>query len=201
MSLQQAFETDAQGRTYPDVLAAAPETFVATLRFFDHPDRHIAMRDAAQAGRPPLAAVVADLEAIPAVDEFFRTTDAHATRRFRQAVGVIVRVIMNEHGWTTTGRKGYLGRRAKVPAGSTTPGAYYNVSGPSRWFTRAELYRQRPDAGPRETPPHAPEDRSRRLREGLDRLARVGTESERRETLALLERSLAETRAAEGRPF
>jgi hypothetical protein len=42
---------------------------------------------------------------------------------------------------------------------------------------------------------------ARRLREGLDSLARIGTEVERRETSEQLMAALEATRREEGRPF
>ena len=43
-------------------------------------------------------------------------------------------------GWQKTGRKGSLGTRAKVAAGTRAPGAYQNAHGLARWFTRCERY-------------------------------------------------------------
>ena len=62
------------------------------------------------------------------------------TTRFRQAVGVVVRIIMEAHGWKTTGRKGSLGVRVKVPIRTPTAGASHNTGGLAVWFTRAERY-------------------------------------------------------------
>lgn len=99
--------------------------------------------------RPALAGVVKEFEQLPQVKEYFNKYDSHITIRLRQAVGVIVRLVMErlcveagweETGWKTTGKKGSLGTRAKVPPRTTTPGAYRNKRGLSEWFTYAERY-------------------------------------------------------------
>jgi hypothetical protein len=51
-----------------------------------------------------------------------------------------VRIVMENHGWRTTGRKGSLGVRASVPPRTTRAGAYHNTGGLALWFTRAERY-------------------------------------------------------------
>jgi len=90
--------------------------------------------------RPPLAGVVREFEHRRDVDQFFRTNSGHVTTRFRQAVGVVVRIIMESHGWRTTGRKGSLGVRVKGPTRTATTGADHNTGGLALWFTRAERY-------------------------------------------------------------
>jgi hypothetical protein len=90
--------------------------------------------------RPALAGVVQELEHRDDVDHFFRANNGHVTTRFRQAIGVVVRIIMESHGWKTTGRKGSLGVRAKVPPRTAVAGAYHNTGGLALWFTRAERY-------------------------------------------------------------
>jgi hypothetical protein len=54
----------------------------------------------------------------------------------RQAVGVLVRMIMEARGWRKTGRKGSLGVRA--PKDRTQP--KHNTGGLAFWFLRAERY-------------------------------------------------------------
>ncbi len=93
--------------------------------------------------RPPLAGVIREFEEVPEIHAFLSGDDAHNTTRFRQAVGVLVKMHMEQEGWSTTGRKGSLGTRAKTAPGSTKPGAYQNKSGLSKWFTRCERYQRR----------------------------------------------------------
>ena len=90
--------------------------------------------------RPALAGVVRELESQPSVDEFLSSQHPGRTKRLRQAVGVVVRMIMNRLGWRKTGRKGSLGVRAKVSPHTSTPGAYHNTGGLAYWFLRAERY-------------------------------------------------------------
>jgi hypothetical protein len=213
------FLRDSQGRRFADVVADGRVSFDTVLAFFDAPERRQQMESATRDGRPALAAVVGELEALPEVDAFFRDHDASDTTRFRQAVGVVVRIVMVQLGWERSGQKGYLGTRTKAN-GTSTRGAAYNVSGPSRWFNRAELYLPpradirdgEPDSGlPRScldasgrlriSTEADVRRRSGRIREGFARLESIGTESERRDTLDFVMKALSETRAAEGRPF
>ena len=143
MSLAVQFAQDHQGRKFSDVMNDSRINFMAVLDFFDHPTRQRRMVESEiYHDRPALAGVIKELETQPNVQSFFKTYDGHTTTRFRQAVGVIVRIIMENHGWKTTGRKGSLGTRVKVSPRTTTPGAYHNTSGLSFWFTRAERYQK-----------------------------------------------------------
>ena len=141
MPLAQSFPQDNQGRRFADVLADPRIPFATVLAFFDDLDRQRRMVESElHHDRPALAGVVRELEARPDVDQFFRRHDGHTTTRFRQAVGVIVRIVMESHRWRTTGRKGSLGVRTSVPARTTRVGAYHNTGGLALWFTRAERY-------------------------------------------------------------
>lgn len=218
MNLQSDFSTDVQGRRFSDVRKDGRVDFTEVLAFLDDPTHQEEMEQAQREGKPALAGVVAGLEALPSVDHFFRHVDAEETRRFRQAVGVAVRMVMERRGWFRTGQKGYLGQRAKVTPGKSKPGAQYNATGPSRWFNRAEHYRpqaklqfeDRPPTGAEVTPRPVPmralsadekREYAERARKCLAALQRIGTEAERQETLDYLMKALAETRRAEGRPF
>jgi hypothetical protein len=142
MTVKEIFMEDPQGKTFKDVLEDDRLSFDVVFDFFNAPDRQQRMLDSElHHDRPPLAGVVRELEQIPELDEFFRGYDSHTTRRVRQAIGALTRMIMETgHGWAKMGKKGSLGTRVKVKAGTTTPGAYYNTGGMSRWFTRAERY-------------------------------------------------------------
>jgi hypothetical protein len=227
MPTRAEFLADKQGKQFVDVLNDRRVDFERVLAFFDDPARRRRMEEAEGIhGRPALAGVIGELEDLPDVDRFFRSEDAHRTYRFRQAVGVVARMVMEQLGWSRTGVKGSLGRRAKVPAGTSTPGAYINVSGPSHWFNRAEHYRppavvpRGPTSGPSpadpERPPTpcvdalgrllplSPEQRrqqAERSRAALLRVAGMGTPQEQRKDLEHLMGALAETRRLEGRPF
>ncbi len=136
------FLNDKQGKTFSDVTNDTRINFQKVIAFFVHPDRiRRLIESEIDHDRPPLAGLIIEFEMQPYVDNFLRLEDGHNTTRFRQAVGVLIRIIMvNNLGWSKTGKKGSLGKRAQVPPRTTTPGAYHNVKGLAIWFTRAERY-------------------------------------------------------------
>jgi hypothetical protein len=97
--------------------------------------------------RPPLAGVVRELESVKEVDRFLASQHPRRTKRLRQAVGVVVRMIMEGRGWRRTGKKGSLGVRAAREPRTAKPGSYHNTGGLAFWFLRAERY-ERPDGMP-----------------------------------------------------
>jgi hypothetical protein len=138
---RERFCEDRQGRTFSDVLNDPEQPFDEVLAFFNDSDRQRRMEDAEMHhDRPALSGVVRELEAQPAIDRFLASKDPGRTKRLRQAVGVVVRIIMEQRGWRKTGKKGSLGVRANVARGTTTPGAYHNTGGLAFWFLRAERY-------------------------------------------------------------
>jgi hypothetical protein len=135
------FVRDRHGRTFADVLNDPEQPFDAVLAFFNDKDRQRRMVESEiHHNRPALAGVVRELEAQPSIDEFLSSQHPRRTKRLRQAVGVVVRMIMARLGWKTTGKKGSLGVRAKVSPRTPTPGAYHNTGGLAFWFLRAERY-------------------------------------------------------------
>lgn len=139
MQLATQFAQDTQGRRYADVLKQ--DLFQSILTFFDDPDRQRRMVESElHHDRPALAGVVRELEHREDLNEFFGMNPGHITTRFRQAIGVIVRIIMENKGWQRTGRKGSLGVRTKRMNTSPMKGAATNTGGLSVWFTRAERY-------------------------------------------------------------
>jgi hypothetical protein len=138
---RERFLEDRQGRTFSDVLDDRQQPFDEVLAFFDDLDRQRRMEESeTHHDRPALAGVVRELEAQPAVDRFLGSDHPRRTKRLRQAVGVVVRIIMEQRGWRKTGKKGSLGVRAKTAKGTATPGAYHNTGGLAFWFLRAERY-------------------------------------------------------------
>lgn len=134
---QAAFLDDRQGRTFADVVNDPNSPFADLLAFFNDPGRQRRMEESElHHDRAPLAGVVRELEAYPAFHEFLSGIHAQRTTRFRQAVGVLVRIIMQRRGWQKTGRKGSLG----VRAASTTQKPDHNTGGLAFWFIRAERY-------------------------------------------------------------
>jgi len=135
------FLEDRQGRTFADVLDDPEQPLDDVLAFFDDAERQRRMEAAEiHHDRAALSGVVRELEAQPAVDQFLSSKDPRRTKRLRQAIGVVVRIIMEQRGWKKTGKKGSLGVRANVARGTKTPGAYHNTGGLAFWFLRAERY-------------------------------------------------------------
>jgi hypothetical protein len=142
---RQDFLQDRQGRTFVDVLNDSEQPFDAVLAFLNDEDRQRRMQESeTHHDRAPLAGVVRELEAQPPIDTFLSSKHPQRTKRLRQAVGVVVRMIMERLGWKKTGKKGSLGVRARVAPRTATPGAYHNTGGLAFWFLRAERY-ERPD--------------------------------------------------------
>jgi hypothetical protein len=138
ITLEQ-FLSDRHGKTFGDVLNDPEIPFEAVLEFFSDAQRQQRMEDAEiHHDRAPLAGVVRELEAEPVVGRCFATLDRRRGTRLRQAIGVLVRMIMERRGWTTTGRKGSLG----VPGRSDSSTPEHNKGGLSLWFVRAERYRR-----------------------------------------------------------
>jgi hypothetical protein len=131
------FLKDRQGKTFADVVNDPQQPFDELLEFFNNADRQRRMDEAElHHDRAPLAGVVRELEALPAIDRFLAAVETRRNTRFRQAVGVLVRIIMERRGWRKTGRKGSLGVRASRASG--TPA--HNTGGLAFWFIRAERY-------------------------------------------------------------
>jgi hypothetical protein len=139
---REGFREDRQGRTFSDVLEDPEQPFDDVLAFFSESERQRRMEDSEiHHDRPALAGVVRELESLPPVDRFLASQDPRRTKRLRQAVGVVVRIVMEQRGWKKTGKKGSLGVRAHVAKGTRTPGVYHNTGGLAYWFLRAERYR------------------------------------------------------------
>lgn len=157
------------GRTFSDVVHDSDLDFDRVLAFFSDENRQRRMEESEiHHDRPAFAGVVRELEAQEVVTQYFAAQHPRLTKRFRQAVGVIVRMIMEGRGWRKTGRKGSLGVRAAVARGTTRPGAYYNTGGLAFWFLRAERY---------ELPSGMPFRTVKELCQKRDRDSQTGTSS------------------------
>jgi hypothetical protein len=138
---RQQFLEHRQGRTFADVLNDPEQPFEQALAFFNDPHRQRRMEESEiHHSRPPLAGVVRELESVDQIDRFLGTQHPQRTKRLRQAVGVLVRMIMERRGWKKTGKKGSLGVRAARARHSAKPGSYHNTGGLAFWFLRAERY-------------------------------------------------------------
>lgn len=131
------FENDRQGRTFSDVYSSSDIPFTEVLTFFNDADRQRRMIESElHHDRAPMAGVVRELESQPKIDHFLAQVHAQRTQRLRQAIGVLVRMIMEQHGWKKSGKKGSLGVRAKVSMKLPS----HNRGGLAFWFLRAERY-------------------------------------------------------------
>lgn len=134
---RSTFLEDRQGMKFADVLNDPEQPFDTVLEFLNDNDRQRRMEESElHHDRSPLAGVVRELESQPAIDGFLSKVHARRSMRLRQAIGVLVRMIMEQRGWRKTGRKGSLGVRAAEAA--RTPS--HNTGGLSFWFVRAERY-------------------------------------------------------------
>jgi hypothetical protein len=134
---REDFLKDKQGRTFADVLNDPAQSFDEVLSFFSNEGRQRRMEEAEiHHDRAALAGVVRELEFLPTIKEYFLTVHARETQRLRQAIGVLIRIIMERRGWEKTGRKGSLGVRAE----SSQQLPAHNSGGLSLWFVRAERY-------------------------------------------------------------
>lgn len=138
------FLADRQGRTFADVVTESTQPFERVLAFFSDPDRQRRMEESeTHHDRPPLAGVVRELEADSIIGTFLSSEAAERTKRLRQAVGVVVRMIMERRGWRKSGRKGSLGVRDASASKVRSMGVPLNTGGLACWFLRAERYELR----------------------------------------------------------
>ena len=134
---REAFLADRHGKTFADVVHDAAAPFEEVLAFFNDAGRQQRMEDSeVHHDRAALAGVVRELEALPRFQNYLASVgDRRRAARLRQAIGVLVRMIMERRGWRTTGKKGSLGVR-----GPDAQAVRHNTGGLSLWFLRAERY-------------------------------------------------------------
>jgi len=164
------FLADPHAAKYRDVV---DRDGAALDRVFAILNDHEIVHDMASATRLDLPALQGAVEVIEADEVIAAVLDGPHGQRFRQAVGVAVRLKMESLGFATTGRKGSV--RAQR-------------------FSRAERYQP-------QTPEAWSARRRARALAGLDLVAAMGDADEQRESLEILMAALAETRRLEGRPF
>lgn len=118
--LYDAFKNDPLGKCFTDVIQDTRFNFLEITKFLEDPERQHRMLIAQpHFNVPALGGVVVELEQSPTFA--FLAENKHDTRRLRQAIGVLTKIIMQQHGWQKTGRKGSL----------------YSIS---KYFTVTELY-------------------------------------------------------------
>ena len=97
---REEFLKDFQGRTFADVVNDPEQPFDRVLQFFNQADRQRRMEESElHHNRSPLAGVVRELESVPEIDRFLAAAEIKRNNRFRQAIGVLVRIIMERRGW------------------------------------------------------------------------------------------------------
>ena len=166
----ETFLADPHATKYRDVVERDSEALDRVLAILNDQQVVHDMTSATRLDLPALQGAVVPIEDDPAIVEVL---DGLHGQRFRQAVGVAVRLKMESLGFATTGRKGSVR---------------------SERFSRAERYQpQSPEAW-------SARRRARALA-GLERGAAMGEPEEQRESSAILMEALAATRRAEGRPF
>ena len=107
MNIKQ-FVLDEQGKTYTDVLKDKRFDFELILRFLSDSNRINRMLVAQEHFKvPPLGGVAVEMEKHYAFQTLMEAPK-HTTRRLRQAIGVAVRIIMEQNGWKKTGTKGSM---------------------------------------------------------------------------------------------
>ncbi len=166
----EAFLADSHARRYRDVVTSHPDAFDRVLAILNDPFHQQELTAAERYGRPALSGVVGAIEADPCIAEVLASP---SSLRFRQTVGVAVRLIMEALGWSTARRKGPV--RA-------------------RYFKGAERYQPPPDGS-------RPLVLGEAAKRALEAVGQIGDEHERAQTGADLLSSLGATRQAEGRPF
>ena len=134
---RDTFLEDSQGRRFSDVVNDPDQSFDVVLEFFNDPNRQRRMEESEiHHDRPPLSGVVRELESHPGIDRSLADTRTPRSKRLRQAVGVVIRIIMQASGWQKTGRKGSLGVRTTKNGSAPN----HNTGGLAFWFIRAERY-------------------------------------------------------------
>lgn len=95
---------DRHGAKYRDVVERTHRgAFERVVGILDDPDHQQQLLAAERFGRPALSGVV---DAIESDDVVAASLASPGSLRFRQAVGVAVRITMEALGWAATGRKG-----------------------------------------------------------------------------------------------
>lgn len=160
------FRRDPHARRYRGQLHDHPLAFKRLFELLNDPANEQRLMDAESYGKPALAGVVRFIEADPEIAALVESD------RFRQTVGVAIKLKMAKLGWQKTGRKG-------------------TVSG-ARYFAKAERYTKQEEAEPGYT--------STALAT-LEAVAEIGDDGEREETARFLMEALEKTRRESGRVF
>jgi hypothetical protein len=97
---RHGFLQDSQGRTFADVVNDPEQPFDAVLDFFNSEGRQRRMeKSEIHHERARWVVVVRELEAQPLIDNFLSSKNPRRTERLRQAVGVVVRMVVERLRW------------------------------------------------------------------------------------------------------
>ena len=164
------FYADPHAAKYQRELQKHPDAYRKLFELLNSPANEQRLVDAEMHNLPALAGVVRFIEADPTIERIL--VSGPLGFRFRQSVGVAVKLKMAKLGWRSTGRKG------------TVKGASH--------FTKAERFAPGPAAG---------DDYAAGALAAIDAVGQIGEHSERQSTGRALMDALAATRRSEGRPF
>jgi hypothetical protein len=92
-------KADRHAAGYAPVLEDNPKATDAFFARLNQPETPTALTVASRLGHPALSGVVEDIEAEPSIAAVLDVA------RYRQAVGVVIRLCMDQLGWHTTGKK------------------------------------------------------------------------------------------------
>lgn len=164
------FDRDPHAAKYRGEIDARPEVFDRLFDLLNDSANAQRLVDAEMLGLPALSGIVRFIEADPVIARVLKADQGG--NRFRQTVGVAVRLKMELLGWQKSGRKGA-------------------VRG-SRYFTKAERYVNNPPSSDIHT---------KRALEALEAIMQIGDDQEREETYRELMKALESTRREERRAF
>lgn len=97
---------DRHGSTYVGELSDHPDAAAELFAILSDHDNAVRLVTASELGLSALSGIASRLEAAPAVARVL--SGSPASPRFRQAVGVAVRIRMQALGWAPTGIKGVV---------------------------------------------------------------------------------------------
>ena len=97
---------DRHGSTYVAELEKFPEAADELFTILSDHDNAVRLATASELGLSALSGIATRVEASPAIAKVLAAGEASA--RFRQAVGVAIRIRMEALGWATTGTKGIV---------------------------------------------------------------------------------------------
>lgn len=86
----------------------------------------------------PRTGVVRELDSQPDIEQFLAAADAKRAMRLRQAIHVLVRIMMERRGGRRTGKKGSLGVRAVRDLGALA----HNTGGLAFWSFAASVMKE-----------------------------------------------------------